>query len=73
MMNQPEQAVTQALDDLQVSTSLLQIVVVHLLAEFANGTVEPVDWVRGFAECVHASIDRADQPTDARSAISWTA
>ena len=66
-MTMSDHAAVHAINDLQVSTALLQILVVHLTAMVANTTVEPHEWLRGFADYVHASIDRAAPPTDAQS------
>jgi hypothetical protein len=53
-----------AVRDLQIENALLQIVVVHLTARFANEVFDSDNWLRIFADEIHASIDRAEGPTN---------
>ena len=53
-----------AVRDLQIENALLQIVVVHLTARFANEMVDPGNWLRMFADEIHASIDRVAGPDE---------
>jgi hypothetical protein len=53
-----------AVKDLQIENALLQLVVVHLTAQFANEAVDPGNWLRMFADEIDASIDRVAPPTN---------
>ena len=57
-------AAKRAVNALQVQSSVIEILLVHIMARLANEDERPTDWLRGFADEVHASVDRAPTPSD---------
>lgn len=52
-----------AVNDLQVECAAIEILLVHLVSRLAGEHASPREWLRGFADDLHASVDRAGTPT----------
>ena len=52
-----------AVNDLQVECAAIQVLLVHLVSRLADEHASPREWLRGFADDLHASADRAAAPT----------
>jgi hypothetical protein len=57
-----QQPVWIEIERLSLDESVLSLVVTHLLAREAKKSGEPENWLRDFADEVHASIDQAPTP-----------
>jgi hypothetical protein len=57
-----QQPVWIEIERLSLDESVLSLVVTHLLAREAKKSGDPENWLRDFADDVHASIDQAPTP-----------
>lgn len=53
-----------AINDLQVECAAIDVLLVHLASRLANDQPSPREWLRDFADDVHASVDQAATPTE---------
>jgi hypothetical protein len=53
-----------AVNDLQVECAAIEVLLVHLVSRLAGEHASPREWLRGFADDLHASVDRAAAPTE---------
>ena len=59
-----QHAAKKAVNDLQVECAAIDLLLVHLVSRLANEHAKPRDWLCGFADEIHESIDRVANPTE---------
>ncbi len=53
-----------AVNDLQVECAAIKVLLVHLVSRLACEHASPREWLRGFADDLHASVDCVAAPTE---------
>ena len=53
-----------AVNNLQVEGAAIEVLLVHLVSRLAGEHASPREWLRGFADDLHASVDRVATPTE---------